>query len=541
MSEGSAVSGVTLAAAMATSGPGEYADAVWIGALDEFALDSGPVRLQDAERYRRARLLVRRGRFPRGFVEGPVKDGLIKVGPLRAAIDNLPLPVVAPATPRPPISVVVCTYDRPLLLADALRSLQQLDYEDYEVIVVDNHPASGLVAPLLRELGDQRIRFVEQPERGLSRARNLGLLEAKHEIVAFTDDDVVVDRYWLQGIADGFAIRPSVACVTGSVPSGEIVSESQHYFDRRVGWAQGVGAEVFSMKRARPREPLFPFQVGRFGTGANFAVRREVASALGGFDEGFGVGSPTSGGEDIDMFVRVLLAGLDLAHEPAAIVWHRHRADPETLAAQLEDYGRSLGAWITKLLVNPRTLPMVLVRALPALRQLRTVTTPDAAASSPPTSSHLSRVEQRAVLGGPWAFARGRLAGSARPLRGVDRPSPTGLPGDATLPNWAAVGVACGLLASVGAIPSPARALFLLGFVALGPGSAVLAYWEGELATSVVRALVPVTGLALVTTAVSLGLFLNLWSPRLLLLCVVVATGAAAVVARRVLTSRARR
>src|SRR5687767_1821551 len=77
--------------------------------------------------------------------------------------------------------------------------------------------------------------------------------------------------------------------------------------------------------------PTFPFCVGAFGTGANFALDRRTALALGAFDPALGVGTRTGGGEDIDMFTRVIREGHSLVVQPSAIVWHRHRAEPEDL------------------------------------------------------------------------------------------------------------------------------------------------------------------------------------------------------------------
>jgi hypothetical protein len=109
---------------------------------------------------------------------------------------------------------------------------------------------------------------------------------------------------------------------------------------------------------------LFPFAVGHYGTGANFAVGRDVAIALGGFDEALGAGSPTGGGEDLDMFFRVLDAGGQLVYDPAAVVWHRHRADGDGLAAQSRTYGTGLGAWIAKIACDRRTGPNAVATAL---------------------------------------------------------------------------------------------------------------------------------------------------------------------------------
>jgi GT2 family glycosyltransferase len=411
---------------MPPSAPGIplWSGAVWIGAIDDLEFAQGRQALTGLAGYRTARLLVRSGRLPRGFVEVPIVGAAIDTESILDAIAALPPAASRPQPSLPPISVVLCTFDRPKMLAAALRSLQKLEYPDFEIVVVDNHPASGLTRPVVRELDDPRVRVVEEPRQGLARARNRGALAAAHPLVAFTDDDVVVDGYWLQGIATGFAAGPDVACVSGIVPSGEILSASQAYFDRRVSWARTCEHDLFSLSQHRPDEPLFPFQVSRFGTGANFALRRQALIEIGGFDEGLGIGSKSGGGEDIDIFVRVLLAGHQLAYEPSALVWHKHRTDIESLTSQITNYGAGLGAWITKLIIHPRTLAMIVRRVVPGIGHLRQVTHVDEPVDGLlPEHATLWRTERRAVFRGCLALARARLSGAkGRPLDARHRP-----------------------------------------------------------------------------------------------------------------------
>jgi GT2 family glycosyltransferase len=426
-----AVSPVTvLEAAMSSTGQVEWAGALWIGAVDDVELASGRQLLPLIAGYRTARLLVRSGRYPRGFVEAGIVDGRIDVAALSTAIDQLPPPAPGRPALRPPVSVVLCTYDRPLQLAAAVRSLLALDYPAFEIVVVDNHPQSGRTAAAVAGFDDPRVRLVDEPRAGLARARNTGALAANYATIAFTDDDVVIDSQWLLGVADGFAAGTDVACVCGIVPSGEIRSPSQAYFDRRVSWARNCTAELFSLAAPPADEPLFPFQVGRFGTGANFAVRRSSLVALGGFDEGLGVGSPCGGGEDIDLFTRVLLAGHQLAYAPSALVWHRHRSDLASLTVQVANYGTGLGAWLGKLALRPRTLAMMLRRAAPGILHLSRVTRlPTPVIGLPPEHDDLWRIERRAVLLGPFALLRARLAGDRpRPLTAVRVPKPVPVP-----------------------------------------------------------------------------------------------------------------
>jgi GT2 family glycosyltransferase len=98
---------------------------------------------------------------------------------------------------------------------------------------------------------------------------------------------------------------------------------------------------------------LYPFRAGIFGTGANFAVRHTVVTRLGGFDPLLGAGAPGRGGEDLDMFLRLILSGGRICYLPSAFIWHRHRSDTEALGEQIYSYGHGLGAYVAKHLPNP--------------------------------------------------------------------------------------------------------------------------------------------------------------------------------------------
>jgi hypothetical protein len=98
------------------------------------------------------------------------------------------------------------------------------------------------------------------------------------------------------------------------------------------------------------------------------------------------------------------------------------------------------------------------------------------------------------------------------------------------LPATAAVGGACGLLAGIGPLPAALKAALLLGFVAVGPGSALLQFWSAGVPPLAQRALVPVLGLAVVVLVVTGALLLGYWAPRVVLVALAagtVATGVA--------------
>jgi len=400
---------------MTPGGPPEWPGATWIASLNLAALPTtgagAPRRVTlpapAADGYTRARVLIRDGYRPLRFAEAAVVDGDLTL--------ELPaLEQAAPAAPAalPPSSVVLCTRDRPDDLRGALRSLQALDYPDFEIVVVDNAPSTDGTAQVVDEFGDPRIRRVLEQVPGLASARNAGLRAAAHEIVAFTDDDVVADAGWLRGIAAGFARADDVVCVCGTVPSGELRTLSHAYFDWRVSWGENLQSRVYRLAEPPADLPLFPFQVGAYGTGANFALRAEAAAAIGAFDERLGAGTATRGGEDLDMFFRVLAAGHALAAEPSAIIWHRHRSDSDALLSQAKGYGVGLGAWLTKVALTKehRRLALRVVR-----RRVGAVGRAGAAYASvaaPPAEvtdglpRSVGRTEVLSVLGGPRALWR---------------------------------------------------------------------------------------------------------------------------------------
>lgn len=514
----------------------DWDGAIWVGEVDERHLDSDGLKLAGGESFQCARLLVWANDQPRGYVEVAVDDGVVNAEDVRQQLSTLPEPLPrSAAVTLPPMSVVVCTRDHPDHLTSLLDSLTRLEYPEFEVIVVDNNPSSGLTRRVVDDHSALPVRVVDAPGEGLSIARNVGLNHACFDFVAFTDDDVVVDRRWLRNLAYGFEHGPRVGCVCGLVPSAEVLTPSQSYFDRRVDWARRCDSARYDIASPEDDDLLFPFHVGLYGTGANFAVRKGVVTDLGGFDEALGIGSPAQSGEDLDMFIRILLGGYQLAREPSAVVWHRHRSTVAELDTQIYSYGVGLGAWAFKMLTKPRTFGMVMNRVLPGIRHLRTVTAVGDAEtddSSDPTLKHLCRREFQGVLHGPVALLRGRVAGRhATPLkpfphmlRAFDfrRGTMWGDPGNVVVEGrFALAAVVLGLIGMLGAIrslPTLLLALVVTVFMFGGPG-ALAASWYPRLSTSALVALIPTVSLSVCIVGISsLLLFVRYYNPPVVLL-----------------------
>ncbi len=392
-----------------------------------------PVR-EDGLAYNGVRLLVRMQDTPVGYaflvpdaLGGPAVAGQIwqqLSGAINAhrssrgldAIDALPADgleieekLAAQVTDHPLVTVVVCTRDRPEGAVVTVRGLTAVRYEPFEIVVVDNAPSSEATkTAIMAEFGgNPRVRYVREPRPGLSRARNCGVAAAAGEIVAFTDDDVRVDPCWLDGIVRGFGQADAVACVTGLVATAEIDNAVQLYFHHRTAWGTAFSPRIFDLTDNRYDSPLYPYLVGIYGVGANFAMTKRALKELGPFDEALGAGSPCGGGEDVDMFVRVILAGRRVAYEPSAVVWHFHRAQLSQLSRQMTTYGSGCTAALTAMVMrDPRVLLQLAARTARGVQRITVIGS--RVQGNPALPSGLMRREVRGMLGGPWLYIKER-------------------------------------------------------------------------------------------------------------------------------------
>ncbi|HEY9847451.1 MAG TPA: glycosyltransferase [Candidatus Caenarcaniphilales bacterium] len=235
-----------------------------------------------------------------------------------------------------PVSVVVCTRNRPEQLAHCLQSLQQLTICPQEILVVDNAPSSDATRQCVAQIPG--IRYVLEPRPGLSVARNTGIRSTTGNIIAFTDDDAMVDPNWITGLQQGFQ-DSQVMAVTGLVLPAELETEVQLLFEK--GWhsfGQGYRCRTFGPQFFAQMKPR-GVPVWRIGAGVNMAFRRQAFDQVGSFDERLGAGAAGCS-EDSELWYRLLAQGWVCRYEPAAVVYHYHRRDLESLNQQAYQYMR---------------------------------------------------------------------------------------------------------------------------------------------------------------------------------------------------------
>jgi hypothetical protein len=216
---------------------------------------------------------------------------------------------------QPRASVIVCAYNAAGTLDECLTSLAQLRYPDYEVILVNDGSTDGTGDIARRHPWVTRIDI---PNGGLAAARNVGLLEADGEIVAYVDADVRVDPDWLS-----FLIQPFL--VSDVVASGgpNVVPDDDPWLAQCVARAPGG-----------PTHVLLDDEIAEHVPGCNMAFRRDALLAIDGFDPLF-----LRAGDDVDVCWRLQTRGGRIAFAAAALVWHRHRASIGAYWRQQVGYG----------------------------------------------------------------------------------------------------------------------------------------------------------------------------------------------------------
>jgi GT2 family glycosyltransferase len=382
--------------------------------------------LDDVSTYSGIRLLVMRGNRPLGVVEIANRHQPVSPARLRQAIvaqlahkllheglaqsfapprdaASATGPAILPA--HVSVSVVIATYDRPDDLRNCLHCLvSQASPRPVEIVVVDNHPGSGLTPAVVAEFPG--VVLLSEPRQGLACARNSGIIVSHGDIVVATDDDVTMPPDWLEKLLSPF-MRDEVMAVTGNILPSELDTGAQRLFEAYGGL--GRGFEPVAVDGAWFRQFRSAVPTWTLGATANAAFRAEIFThpGIGMLDEALGAGTHTGCSEDTYLFYKILKAGHTLVYEPSAFVFHRHRRDLTALRRQIYNYSKGHVAYQLTTLVRDRD-PRAMVRLGIRLPQtyLRRVKERLLGRSEYPVS--LILLEVAGNLAGPWSLWRSR-------------------------------------------------------------------------------------------------------------------------------------
>lgn len=208
-------------------------------------------------------------------------------------------------------SIVINTLNRASLLPNTLKSFLHLDFDNFEVIVV-NGPSTDGTGEILEQWKD-KIKIGHCPEPNLSMSRNIGIAMASGDIVLFIDDDAIPEPEWLDQIMDGFDSL-EVAAAGGKVFDHTGYSYQYQYANaNRLGHGKWQLTEP-SPHRCFPGSFEFPYLQG-----TNTAFRKSSLLEIGGFDEAFAYYL-----DETDVCLRLIDCGYVIKQLPNAYVHHKY-------------------------------------------------------------------------------------------------------------------------------------------------------------------------------------------------------------------------
>ena len=233
--------------------------------------------------------------------------------------ESLPPPLAT----APKATVIVAAYNAASTLGECLSSIRELNYPDYETIVVDDG-STDATAEIARQSGVSTVRV---EHNGLAVARNAGIEAAAGEVVAFIDADARADRDWLYHLIETIKRRDAAAAAGPS-----FAPDPKSARAAAMAAAPGLPREV----RAGDDRLL---QL----CGCNMAITKTALVRAGGFDPMF-----TAAGDDVDLSWRLAAADETLAYAPGAVVIHERRATLSAYLRQQRGYGVGEGLLFRK-------------------------------------------------------------------------------------------------------------------------------------------------------------------------------------------------
>lgn len=245
------------------------------------------------------------------------------------------------------VSVVICTRNRGSSVVATLDSVLANTHPGFEVVLIDQSTNDRTEQAIQRFRGDERLRYIRSNERGVGRARNVGLREARHELVLYTDDDCTVPPNWIAVMAGTLLRYPRLAMVFSTV------APVPH--DKRAGF-------VPDHEVCQPTFFKSPWDCNKgVGIGASMGVRRSALLNIGSFDESFGPGGFFLTGEETDVAFRLIINGWWVFETPDVVVLHDGFRNWSEFQALTKAAGVAVGARCAKFLKCGRWSAMLIM------------------------------------------------------------------------------------------------------------------------------------------------------------------------------------
>ena len=217
------------------------------------------------------------------------------------------------------ISIIICTYNREKYIRPLLESIAKNDYPttDYEIVLVDNNCTDntrGVYEQFATANPMVTLRYVVEPEQGLSAARNRGIKEAKGDIIIYVDDDALVDTDYIRQYAEHFATYPETMAAGGPI--------EPLYETKEPSWMSPYTKALLTAWMNYGNQ-VREYPNGRYPGGGNAAYRKEVFERVGLFNTELGrKGNLLLASEEKDIFDKMKALGMKVLYLPTPVLHH---------------------------------------------------------------------------------------------------------------------------------------------------------------------------------------------------------------------------
>jgi glycosyltransferase involved in cell wall biosynthesis/GT2 family glycosyltransferase len=209
------------------------------------------------------------------------------------------------------VAVIINTLNRADSLENTLSSLQYLDHEHFEVVVV-NGPSTDRTEQVLAAW-NRSIKIGRCPEANLSMSRNIGIAIASADYVAFIDDDSIPEPEWLSQAVAAFDTDDIAAA------GGRVFDSTGYNYQYQYANANRLGNCKWQLTNASPNQ-CFPMSFEfPYLQGTNMVYKRNLLLEIGGFDETFEYYL-----DETDVCLRLIDAGYMVRQLADAYVHHKH-------------------------------------------------------------------------------------------------------------------------------------------------------------------------------------------------------------------------
>jgi len=218
------------------------------------------------------------------------------------------------------VSIIIVNYNGKKFLHDCLSSLYSITYDDYEVILVDNHSSDGSVDFVKQNFPDVIIQQLEQ-NFGFAKANNIGADVAKGDLLLFLNNDTKVTEGFLEPLVAEMKSDETAICQSLLLKPDGAIDSAGDFVDK-------YGRTYNSKKIPKETSPILSAR------GACMLVKKDVFDELGRFDEKFFVSF-----EDVDIGWRAWICGYKVVVVPKSVVYHYGGGTVSIMSGDIKFHG----------------------------------------------------------------------------------------------------------------------------------------------------------------------------------------------------------